>query len=149
MPSTFNQIIKKKSVPTVRNVKNKIKRVMNNKPLKKGVCISVHKGSTVRPNSANRTFIMCQFNIPSNVKNKKYIKYRKNNPIKSRIIKVYIPGEKSDIAPHSYVMFRPGNIQDLRDVSFSALRGKEGLNAVPNRKTRRSLYGAKQPVEKN
>ena len=59
-------------------------------------------------------------------------------------VTAYIPGEGHTLQEHSVVMVRGGRVKDLPGIKFTIVRGKFDLLGVQNRKTSRSIYGAKR-----
>ncbi len=94
-------------------------------PFKRGVCLAVMTRTPKKPNSALR----------------KVARVRLSN---RREVTAYIPGEGHTLQEHSVVLIKSGKIQDLPGVKYTIVRGKFDLQGVANRKTSRSIYGAKR-----
>ncbi len=133
---TINQLIRKKRKNKVRKIKtralseiyNSKKRTTNNvdAPFKKGVCLQVKTQTPRKPNSALR----------------KVARVRLSN---RKEVTVYIPGEGHSLQEHSIVLVRGGRVKDLPGIKYTIVRGKLDLLGVQNRKSSRSIYGAKRP----
>lgn len=133
---TINQLIrkprkakkaKKKTIAlsVMYNTKKRV-YVKTNSPFKRGVCVSVRTATPKKPNSALR----------------KIARVRLSN---GREVTAYIPGIGHNLQEHSVVMVRGGRVKDLPGVRYTILRGVLDLEGVANRKTSRSIYGAKKP----
>tara|TARA_B100000683_G_C12467472_1_gene546576 strand:- start:725 stop:1099 length:375 start_codon:yes stop_codon:yes gene_type:complete len=101
---------------------------MSNCPQRRVVCKKVLTISPKKPNSANRR--VCKVKL---LKTK-------------QILTVKIPGEGHNIQQHSTILIRGGRSRDLIGVRNIAIRGKYDLLGVSNRKTSRSRYGVKRPI---
>lgn len=133
--STINQLIRKPRKSKSKKTKalalstmfNSKKReyVYTNSPFKRGVCLNVRTTTPKKPNSALR----------------KIARVRLSN---GKEITAYIPGEGHNLQEHSVVMVRGGRVKDLPGVRYTIVRGTFDLAGVENRKTSRSLYGAKK-----
>lgn len=64
-------------------------------------------------------------------------------------ITAYIPGIGHNISEHAVVLVRGGRVKDLPGVRYHIVRGVLDAGGVENRKTSRSLYGAKLPKAKD
>jgi small subunit ribosomal protein S12 len=95
-------------------------------PQKRVVCIRVLTISPKKPNSANRRVIRTSV-----------LHY------KTKLV-AKVPGESHTLQQHSTALSQGARVRDLIGVSYSAVRGKYDLLAVPNRKTSRSRFGAKK-----
>lgn len=136
---TVNQLIRKKrfvlkkktSRPALASMYNAKKRryVYTDSPFKRGVCLSVKTTSPRKPNSALR----------------KIARVRLSN---RREITAYIPGEGHNLQEHSVVLVRGGRVKDLPGVRYTIVRGTYDLQGVQNRKSSRSVYGAKKEKAK-
>jgi len=132
---TINQLIRKNRKSKVKKVKTKaLTEIWNSKkrvakfhqsPFKKGVCLQVKTQTPRKPNSALR----------------KVARVRLSN---RKEVTAYIPGEGHTLQEHSVVMVRGGRVKDLPGIKFTIVRGKFDLLGVQNRKTSRSIYGAKR-----
>ena len=132
---TINQLIRKNRKSKVKKVKTKaLTEIWNSKkrvakfhqsPFKKGVCLQVKTQTPRKPNSALR----------------KVTRVRLSN---RKEVTAYIPGEGHTLQEHSVVMVRGGRVKDLPGIKFTIVRGKFDLLGVQNRKTSRSIYGAKR-----
>ena len=101
------------------------KPALQRNPQKRGVCIRVFSKTPKKPNSALR----------------KVAKIRLSN---RRKIIAFIPGEGHNLQEHSTVLIRGGRTKDLPGVKYRVIRGVFDLQAVKNRKSSRSKYGAKK-----
>ncbi len=95
-------------------------------PQKRGVCVRVYTSTPKKPNSALR----------------KVAKVRLTNGLE---VISYIPGEGHNLQEHSVVMIRGGRVKDLPGVRYHVIRGTLDTQGVPDRRQRRSKYGAKRP----
>lgn len=93
-------------------------------PFKRGVVIAVKTMTPRKPNSALR----------------KVARVRLSN---KQEITAYIPGEGHELAEHSVVLVRSGQVKDLPGVRYQVVRGKFDTKGVVGRKTSRSRYGTK------
>lgn len=136
---TINQLVRegkrknkrdKVSTPALKSVYNAKKRVVKpaSAPFKKGVCLQVKTMTPKKPNSALR----------------KVARVRLSNGDE---VTAYIPGEGHDLQEHSVVMVRGGRVKDLPGIKYTLVRGVYDLQGVSDRKSSRSLYGAKKPKE--
>jgi small subunit ribosomal protein S12 len=133
---TINQLIRKSRKSKSKKVKTKaLTEIWNSKkrinknlqgPFKKGVCLQVKTQTPKKPNSALR----------------KVARVRLSN---RREVTAYIPGEGHTLQEHSVVMVRGGRVKDLPGIKYTIVRGKFDLAGVQNRKSSRSIYGAKKP----
>ncbi len=133
---TVNQLLRKKRKTKIKKVKtaalsevfNTRKRVSkpHEAPFKKGVCLQVKTQTPRKPNSALR----------------KVARVRLSN---KREVTAYIPGEGHNLQEHSVVLIRGGRVKDLPGIKYTIVRGIFDLQGVSNRKTSRSIYGAKKP----
>jgi small subunit ribosomal protein S12 len=133
---TINQLLKTKRktkikkirTPALSEVFNSMKRrpKFHEGPFKKGVCLQVKTQTPRKPNSALR----------------KVARVRLSN---RREVTAYIPGEGHNLQEHSVVLIRGGKVQDLPGIKYTIVRGTFDLQGVQNRKTSRSIYGAKKP----
>lgn len=94
-------------------------------PFCKGVCVKVFIRTPKKPNSALR----------------KVAKLKLSNGKK---VDAYIQGIGHNLQEYSVVLMRGGKVQDLPGVKYHLVRGKYDFQAVKNRKTSRSRYGAKK-----
>lgn len=132
---TVNQLLRKKrktkvkkaKVPALSEVYNTRKRqaIPHEAPFKKGVCLQVKTQTPKKPNSALR----------------KVARVRLSN---KREVTAYIPGEGHNLQEHSVVLVRGGRVKDLPGIKYTIVRGTFDLQGVQNRKTSRSVYGAKK-----
>ncbi len=138
MPTT-NQLIrkgkrkrkkKKTSTPALGSVYNTLKRKSKkvDSPFKKGVCLQVKTMTPKKPNSALR----------------KVARVRLSNGDE---VTAYVPGEGHDLQEHSVVLVKGGRVKDLPGIKYTLVRGVYDLAGVSDRKSSRSLYGAKKPKE--
>lgn len=133
---TINQLLrknrragsKKTKSKALREVYNTRKRVArpHESPFKKGVCLQVKTQTPKKPNSALR----------------KVARVRLSN---KREVTAYIPGEGHNLQEHSVVLVRGGRVKDLPGIKYTIVRGIFDLQGVQNRKSSRSVYGAKKP----
>jgi small subunit ribosomal protein S12 len=132
---TINQLIrkgrkskvKKAKTPALAEVYNARKRATkkHEAPLKKGVVLQVKTQTPKKPNSALR----------------KVARVRLSN---RREVTAYIPGEGHNLQEHAVVLVRGGRVKDLPGIKYTIVRGTYDLQGVQNRKSSRSLYGAKK-----
>lgn len=137
---TINQLIKKSRKSFKRKSKapalifsfNKLKnkQVYFPSPFKRGVVTQVKTMTPKKPNSALR----------------KVAKVRLSNSME---VTAYIPGIGHNIAEHAVVLVRGGRVKDLPGVRYHIVRGVLDAGGVENRKTSRSLYGAKKTKKKD
>ena len=120
---TVNQLIRKPRQPPVE--RNKVP-AMQGCPQKRGVCTRVYTTTPKKPNSALR----------------KVARVRLTNGFE---VTSYIPGEGHNLQEHSVVMIRGGRVKDLPGVRYHIIRGTLDTQGVPDRRQRRSKYGAKRP----
>ena len=135
---TINQLInkgrknkvKKAKTPALGEVYNSQKRSFEKfkSPFKRGVCLQVKTQTPKKPNSALR----------------KVARVRLSN---RREVTAYIPGEGHGLQEHSVVLVRGGRVKDLPGIKYTIVRGVHDLFGVENRKSGRSIYGAKKPKE--
>ena len=91
------------------------------------------------------------------VKKARIVTPRKPNSARRPVAKVFlnngkrvtshIPGIGHNIRSHSAVLVRGGGARDLPGVRYSCIRGVYDFASIFNKKRRRSLYGAKKPIE--
>ena len=93
-------------------------------PFKRGVVVSVRTMTPRKPNSALRKVARVRLSSRQEVT-------------------AYIPGEGHELAEHSVVLVRSGQVKDLPGVRYTIVRGKYDTKGVVGRKTSRSRYGAK------
>ena len=122
---TIQQLIRKPRQPKIKRSKS---QHLEQCPQKRGVCTRVYTTTPKKPNSANRR--VCKVKL---LKTK-------------QILTVKIPGEGHNIQQHSTILIRGGRSRDLIGVRNIAIRGKYDLLGVSNRKTSRSRYGVKRPI---
>ena len=120
---TINQLVRK---PRVRQVTRNKVPAMQGCPQKRGVCTRVYTVTPKKPNSALR----------------KVARVRLTN---QQEVICYIPGEGHNLQEHSVVMIRGGRVKDLPGVRYHILRGVLDTQGIPDRRQRRSHYGAKRP----
>jgi small subunit ribosomal protein S12 len=120
---TINQLVRMgRATPKVRNKVPALARC----PQKRGVCTRVYTTTPKKPNSALR----------------KVARVRLTNGFE---VTSYIPGEGHNLQEHSVVMIRGGRVKDLPGVRYHIIRGTLDTQGLPNRRQRRSKYGAKRP----
>jgi len=121
---TANQLLRKKR----KNVKKGRGRLLGlgGSPTRKGVCMRVFTKTPKKPNSALR----------------KVAKVRLSTGVQ---VFAYIPGEGHKLREHSVVCVRGGRVKDLPGVKYHCVRGLYDLGSLPQRRQRRSKYGAKKP----
>ena len=98
-------------------------------PQRKGIVIKVFTKTPKKPNSALR----------------KVAKVKIFGLNKTEI--VYIPGEKSNLQEHNYVLIKGGRTKDLPGVKYKIIRGALDSSCVKERKTSRSKYGTKKIIK--
>jgi len=96
-------------------------------PFKRGVCIKVTTKTPRKPNSAIR----------------KIARVRLTNGME---VTAYIPGIGHNLQEHAVVLLRGGRVKDV-GVRYTVVRGKLDAGGVENRRTSRSVYGAKRPKD--
>lgn len=94
-------------------------------PFKRGVVLAVRTMTPRKPNSALR----------------KVARVRLSN---KQEITAYIPGEGHELAEHSVVLVRGGQVKDLAGVKYHIVRGKLDTTGVVGRKSGRSRYGTRR-----
>ncbi len=132
--STINQLVKRKRSKNKRKSKavalsrgfNVIKNrpVYYPAPFKRGVCTKVTTKTPKKPNSAIR----------------KIARVRLTNGME---VTAYIPGIGHNLQEHSVVMIRGGRVKDV-GLRYTIVRGVLDATGVADRKTSRSVYGAKK-----
>jgi len=120
--STINQLIKIKRKK--KKTRNKVP-ALNCCPQKKGICVKVFTRTPKKPNSAIRKLVKVKLSTRKKVN-------------------VYVPGEGHTLQDYSTVLVRGGRVKDLPGIKYKLIRGKFDFLGVKNRKTSRSLYGAKK-----
>jgi small subunit ribosomal protein S12 len=133
--ATINQLVKRKRVLNRRKSKavalsrgfNTLKNrpTFYAAPFKRGVCVKVTTKTPKKPNSAIR----------------KIARVRLTNGME---VTAYIPGIGHNLQEHAVVMLRGGRVKDV-GVRYTIVRGKLDAAGVENRRTSRSVYGAKKP----
>jgi small subunit ribosomal protein S12 len=123
--------IKKSKTPALKEAFNTKKRRVSkhSSPFKRGVVLLVKTQTPKKPNSALR----------------KVARIRLSN---RREVTAYIPGEGHNLQEHSVVIVKGGKVQDLPGIKYEIVRGTADLAGVENRKTSRSIYGARKPKVK-
>lgn len=94
-----------------------------------------------------------------NVKRPCIVTPRKPNSARRPVAKVFlnnrkrvtahIPGIGHNIRAHSSILVRGGGARDLPGVRYTCVRGAYDFAGVVGKKRRRSIYGVKQPVNKD
>jgi small subunit ribosomal protein S12 len=107
-------------------IKRHRKKALRCCPQKQGVCLRVYTTTPKKPNSGVR----------------KVAKIRLTN--RNNVI-AHIPGIGHNLQEHSCVLVRGGRVRDIPGVQYRVIRGKYDCKPVIGRKTRRSIYGVKQP----
>ncbi len=124
---------KKVDTPALRRTWNSLKgrhiELEKGAPQKRGVCTVVRTMTPKKPNSALR----------------KIARVRLTNGME---VTAYIPGIGHNLQEHSVVLVRGGAVPDLPSVKYHIIRGTLDTAGVKDRKQGRSLYGAKNPVQK-
>jgi len=121
---TFNQLCKNISARKKKVFKSKTP-TLGGCPQKKGICLKVFAKTPKKPNSALR----------------KVVKFKLST---KKVIEVYIPGEGHNLQQYSVALMKGGRVPDMPGLKYKLIRGKYDFQAVKNRKTSRSLYGAKK-----
>jgi len=121
---TMNQILRNKR----SNIKKRRGRLLGLKgsPTRKGVCTRVFTRTPKKPNSALRKLAKVRLSSGASVF-------------------AYIPGEGHKLQEHSVVCVRGGRVKDLPGVKYHCVRGLYDLGGLPQRRQKRSKYGAKKP----
>ncbi len=135
--ATINQLVRNRRVKTGRKSKAvALSRGFNTlknrpayypSPFKRGVCIKVTTKTPKKPNSAIR----------------KIARVRLTNGLE---VTAYIPGIGHNLQEHAVVLLRGGRVKDV-GVRYTVVRGKLDAGGVENRRTSRSVYGAKKPKD--
>jgi len=133
--STINQLVRKSRKKVIKKSKavalSRGFNVLKNRPVyfpapfKRGVCSKVTTKTPKKPNSAIR----------------KIARVRLSNGME---VTAYIPGIGHNLQEHSVVVIRGGRVKDV-GVRYTIVRGKLDASGVENRRTSRSVYGAKRP----
>lgn len=133
--ATINQLVRRKRQKTARKSKAvALSRGFNTlenrptyypSPFKRGVCIKVTTKTPKKPNSAIR----------------KIARVRLTNGLE---VTAYIPGIGHNLQEHAVVLLRGGRVKDV-GLRYTIVRGKLDAAGVENRRTSRSVYGAKKP----
>lgn len=133
--ATINQLVRKNRKKVVKKSKavalSRGFNVLKNRPVyfpapfKRGVCSKVTTKTPKKPNSAIR----------------KIARVRLSNGME---VTAYIPGIGHNLQEHSVVVIRGGRVKDV-GVRYTIVRGKLDASGVENRRTSRSVYGAKRP----
>ena len=121
---TINQLLRTKR----KNVKKGRGKLLGlqGSPARKGVCMRVFTKTPKKPNSALRKLVKVRLTSGAQVF-------------------AYIPGEGHKLQEHSVVCVRGGRVKDLPGVKYHCIRGLYDLGSLPQRRQRRSKYGAKRP----
>lgn len=109
-------------------LKNRPVKFPKGSPFKRGVCLQVKTMTPKKPNSALR----------------KVARVRLTNGME---VTAFIPGVGHNLQEHSIVLLRGGRRRDLPGVRYMVVRGVLDTGGVEDRKSSRSLYGAKKPKE--
>lgn len=133
--ATINQLVRKNRKKVIKKSKavalSRGFNVLKNRPVyfpapfKRGVCSKVTTKTPKKPNSAIR----------------KIARVRLSNGME---VTAYIPGIGHNLQEHSVVVIRGGRVKDV-GVRYTIVRGKLDASGVENRRTSRSVYGAKRP----
>ncbi|MBI1729434.1 30S ribosomal protein S12 [Candidatus Acetothermia bacterium] len=123
---TINQLVRRGRKMSVTKSKSP---ALESCPQKRGVCTRVFTRTPKKPNSALR----------------KVARVRMSN---GKYITAYIGGEGHNLQEHSMVLVRGGRVPDLPGVRYHIIRGALDSEGVDGRRTGRSKYGAKKPVDK-
>jgi small subunit ribosomal protein S12 len=59
------------------------------------------------------------------------------------MITVHIPGIGHSLQKHADILVRGGRVKDIPGMKYRAIRGKESLAGLHNRRNGRSKYGGK------
>jgi small subunit ribosomal protein S12 len=110
----------------IKKLKQNSSPKLRGNPQKRAVCLRVLTIAPKKPNSANRRVVKASV-----------LHYKTKLTAK-------VPGESHQLQQHSTVLIQGARVRDLIGVSYSTIRGKYDLAAVPNRKTSRSRYGVKK-----
>lgn len=102
------------------------RKVKDDSPQKRGVCVKVTTMTPKKPNSALR----------------KVATVRLTNGME---VKAYIGGEGHNLQEHSVVVIRGGRVKDLPGVRYHVVRGQLDTQGVDKRRKGRSKYGTKKP----
>lgn len=119
---TVNQLVRGGRKPRTTKSKSPI---LDENPLRRGVCLTVKTMTPKKPNSALR----------------KVARVRLSN--KKEAV-CYIGGIGHNLQEHSVVLVRGGRVKDLPGVRYHIVRGTLDTGGVAKRKQARSKYGAKR-----
>jgi small subunit ribosomal protein S12 len=120
--TTLNQLCR--FARSKKKHKTKTPHLLKN-PQKKAVCVKVFNRTPKKPNSALRKVVKVKLSTKAKVE-------------------AYIQGEGHTLREYSVVLVRGGRVKDLPGVKYHLIRGKFDFTGIKNRKTTRSLYGAKK-----
>lgn len=120
---TTNQMIRKPPHKKRRRAKY---RMLEGKPMRKGIVTKLVVIKPKKPNSAQRK--MCKVLLKN-----------------GRQVTCAIPGIGHNLREHSEVMIRGGKTRDCPGVKYKVIRGMLDCQGVANRTTSRSKYGVKRP----
>jgi small subunit ribosomal protein S12 len=120
---TINQLVRKGRRDKTAKVKT---AALKGSPQRRGVCTRVYTTTPKKPNSALR----------------KVARVRLTNGME---VTSYIGGEGHNLQEHSTVLIRGGRVKDLPGVRYHVIRGTLDTQGIPDRRQRRSKYGAKRP----
>lgn len=110
---------------TLDTLRRRKRALPKGSPFKRGVCLKVTTMTPKKPNSALR----------------KIARVRLSN---GEEVTAYIPGIGHTLQEHSIVLLRGGRVKDLPGVRYHIVRGIYDAGGVEERKTSRSIYGAKR-----
>lgn len=119
--------VKKDKTPALSEIYSSIdrRRRQASSSFKRAVVLQVRTMTPKKPNSALR----------------KVARVRLSN---GREITAYIPGEGHNLAEHAIVLVRGGKVKDLPGIKYTIVRGVYDTAGVEDRKSSRSIYGAKR-----
>jgi small subunit ribosomal protein S12 len=123
---TLAQLLQKH--PRIPKKHDSRRRDLQKAPQKKGTCLKVFTTTPRKPNSALR----------------KVARVLLSNYFR---VTAYIPGMTHNLQKHSVVLIRGGRVKDLPGVRYTIIRGKYDLQRLPDRRKRRSKYGATLPAK--
>jgi len=119
---TLRQLVKN---PRISKFHKTVKKELQIKPNRRGVCIKVFTQTPRKPNSAIR----------------KVARVKLSN---DKLITAYIPGEGHNLREHSSVLIRGGRIKDLPGIKYRCVHGVYDFKSLDKRRQGRSKYGTKK-----
>lgn len=121
---TKNQLLRNKRKSKIRK---KTTPALKGNPFCRGICIRTFVINPKKPNSAKRK--VARLKLTTN-----------------KEITAYIPGESHTITEHSSILIRGGKTKDLPGLKYKVVRGVLDATPVEGRRSSRSKYGVKKPI---